>query len=124
MAGRTIGVYRFLRDNGNTPCGIQSPEAVRCWWWLTGRLDGALYHETVRLLCWTAGALERPAELLEPIDARRRRSLRFRLIPYHAVGSGGRTAAGGAQRLDGGGRGSGMPGVPVALVPHRAGDGI
>ena len=49
--------------------------------------------------------------------------LRFRLIPYHAVGVAGGLLAGGAQRLDGGGGGA-VCRTAGCLFPHRAGDGI
>ena len=76
LAGRTTAFTAFC-DTGNAlrdpvsgaPVLVVSP----------GRLDGALPREVRSLL--DRGALERPAELLEPM-MRAAPELRFRLIPY------------------------------------------
>ena len=83
IAGRVIAFTGFC-DTGNTlrdpvsgqPVLVVSP----------GRLDGAFPREIRSLL--DRGALERPAELLEPL-VHAAPGLRFRLLPYQAVGVAG-----------------------------------
>ena len=116
LAGRTTAFTAFC-DTGNAlrdpvsgaPVLVVSP----------GRLDGALPREVRSLL--DRGALERPAELLEPM-MRAAPELRFRLIPYHAVGVAGGLLL--AVRRDwtevGGGR---YAGLPVAFSPTELGTG-
>ena len=113
LAGRTTAFTAFC-DTGNAlrdpvsgaPVLVVSP----------GRLDGALPREVRSLL--DRGSLERPAELLEPM-MRAAPELRFRLIPYHAVGVADccwRCAATGRRW-----RGSGMPDCRLPFPPQSWG---
>ena len=125
LAGRTTAFTAFC-DTGNAlrdpvsgaPVLVVSP----------GRLDGALPREVRSLL--DRGALERPAELLEPM-MRAAPELRFRLIPYHAVGVAGGLLLAVLLYLIGAALGGGFAPIGGAvcrtagcLFPHRAGDGI
>ncbi len=84
-----------------------------------GRLDGALPRQVRQLL--SSPALERPAELLEPL-LRAAPDLRFRLIPYHAVGvDGGLLLAVRSDWTEV--AGERYAGLPVALSPTDLGTG-
>ena len=84
-----------------------------------GRLDGVLPREVRSLLA--SPALERPAELLEPL-LRAAPDLRFRLIPYHAVGvDGGLLLAVRSDWTEV--AGERYAGLPVALSPTDLGTG-
>ena len=117
LAGRTTAFTAFC-DTGNAlrdpvsgaPVLVVSP----------GRLDGALPREVRSLL--DRGALERPAELLEPM-MRAAPELRFRLIPYHAVGVAGGLLL--AVRSDWTEEVAGerYAGLPVAFSPTELGTG-
>ena len=116
LAGRTTAFTAFC-DTGNAlrdpvsgaPVLVVSP----------GRLDGALPREVRSLL--DRGALERPAELLEPM-MRAAPELRFRLIPYHAVGvAGGLLLAVRSDWTEV--AGERYAGLPVAFSPTELGTG-
>lgn len=84
-----------------------------------GRLDGVLPREVRSLLA--SPAPERPAELLEPL-LRAAPDLRFRLIPYHAVGvDGGLLLAVRSDWTEV--AGERYAGLPVALSPTDLGTG-
>ena len=83
LAGRTTAFTAFC-DTGN---GLRDPVSGQPVLVVSpGRLDGVLPREVRSLLA--RGALERPAELLEPL-VRAAPELRFRLLPYQAVGVAG-----------------------------------
>ena len=83
LAGRTTAFTAFC-DTGNALRDPMSGQPVLVV--APGRLDGVLPREVQSLLAH--GALERPAELLEPL-VRAAPELRFRLLPYQAVGVSG-----------------------------------
>ena len=116
LAGRTTAFTAFC-DTGNALRDPVSGAPVLVV--APGRLDGALPREVRSLL--DRGALERPAELLEPM-MRAAPELRFRLIPYHAVGvAGGLLLAVRSDWTEV--AGERYAGLPVAFSPTELGTG-
>lgn len=116
LAGRTTAFTAFC-DTGNALRDPVSGAPVLVV--APGRLDGALPREVRSLL--DHGALERPAELLEPM-MRAAPELRFRLIPYHAVGvAGGLLLAVRSDWTEV--AGERYAGLPVAFSPTELGTG-
>ena len=116
LGGREVTFTAFC-DTGNalrdpvsgTPVLVVSP----------GRLDSVLPRQIRQLLNQTA--LKHPAELLEPL-LRAEPGLRFRLIPYHAVGvDGGLLLAIRSDWTEV--AGERYAGLPVALSPTDLGTG-
>ena len=116
LAGR-VTAFTALCDTGNAlrdpvsgqPVLVVSP----------GRLDGVFPREIRSLL--DRGALDQPAELLEPL-VRAAPDLRFRLIPYQAVGvAGGLLLAVRSDWIEVGGQR--YAGLTAALSPTELGTG-